>query len=276
MPRLSDLGALLRRVATLGSPAAEMAFYFALSFVPFLGLTAVAAVAWLPPEVGEPLAGALVRVFPHEAGLDAAAITHWVGSLRSSGWVALGLLLAGWSSFRFMAAGVRALATLGGAPRWDWSHRLRTTLSALYLMLLWMLALLTTSFVLLVAPGLEETLSERGWFGANAPTAAALSHVLAAAVLLLAIALTYRTIPGLAARGWRLWLMAALATAGWIGVATAARKVLPALWGGQSLYGALGSFVLFLLWCWANAWVTLACGLVAGKQQPKPGLEVQA
>ncbi len=61
--------------------------------------------------------------------------------------------------------------------------------------------------------------------------------------------------------------MAALATAGWVGVAEAVRKVLPAFAIGQSLYGALGSFVLFMLWCWANTWVLLACGLLAAPRR---------
>ena len=258
--------AVLQKLSELGRTAAEMAFYFALSFVPFLGLTAVAAIAWLPPELGEPLAGALAAVFPSEASLDPAALARWVGSTRRSGWVAAGVLLAVWSSFRFMSAGVRALAELGGADRLDLRHRLRSLVSALVLMILWLLALLTSSFVLLVAPGLRETLLATGWIAGRDLSVASLVRVLAAAVLLAAITATYRMIPGLGARGRRLWIGAGLATAGWLGVAEVARRLLPALWSGQDLYGALGSFVLFLLWCWANAWVILACGLLAGRK----------
>jgi uncharacterized BrkB/YihY/UPF0761 family membrane protein len=133
-------------------------------------------------------------------------------------------------------------------------------------MILWMLALLTSSFVLLVAPGLRETLLATGWIAGRDLSVASLVRVLAAAVLLAAITATYRMIPGLGARGRRLWIGAGLATAGWLGVAEVARRLLPALWSGQDLYGALGSFVLFLLWCWANAWVILACGLLAGRK----------
>jgi uncharacterized BrkB/YihY/UPF0761 family membrane protein len=265
MPRAWRPLTVLQKLSELGRTAAEMAFYFALSFVPFLGLTVAAAVAWLPTKVGEPLAAALIRAFPPEAGIDPAAITHWVGSARRSGWVAAGVLLAGWSSFRFMTAAVRALAELGRPGQWDWGHRLRSIASALLLTLLWMLALLTMAFVLLAAPGLRETLIASGWTAGDV-SLATLVRALALIVLLLALVATYRMIPGLGARGVRLWLGAGLATAGWIGVIEVVRRLLPEAWGEQSLYGALGSFVLFLLWSWANAWVVLACGLLAGRK----------
>jgi membrane protein len=260
MIRAPALVKLLRSLPALGSFAAEMAFYLALSLVPFLGLTAVAAVTWLPAKVGEPLADTLIRVFAPEAGLDPAAIASWVGSIHSSGWLAAGVLLAAWGSFRFMAACVRALASLGGGDPQDLRHRLRSIASALFLVFVWMLALLLLSFVILVAPALEETLGNDVLLGRDAPTATVLSRAMAAIVLLLAIALTYRAIPGLRARGWRLWLMAALATGGWVAAGWTVTRLLPSLWGAQALYGALGSFLLFLLWFYVDAWVLLVCG----------------
>jgi uncharacterized BrkB/YihY/UPF0761 family membrane protein len=256
---------LFDRLSSISSSAAEMAFYFALSFVPFLGLTAAVADTWLPGQLGGPLAAAMVAIFPREAGLDSAALARWVGSVHGSGWLAAGGLLATWSSFRFMAAGVRALAGFVRADLRDWRHRARRTLSAVFLMGLWMSALMVTSFVLLASPGLQETLVEQAGLGSHAPSVGVLAHALAAVVLWLTIALTYRAVPGLPTRGGRLWLVAGLATAGWTAVAWAATGVLPVLWTGKNLYGALGGFVLFLLWCWANAWVLLACALLAGR-----------
>lgn len=257
--------ALVRRWPRLGGPAAEMAFYFALSLVPFLGLTAVAAVTWLPAYLGGPLADTLIHVLAPEAGLDAAAIATWVRSIHSSGWLAAGVLLAVWGAFRFMAACVRALAGLGRGDPGNLRHRLLSIASAAYLVVVWMLALLLLSFVVLVVPALEGALGGDGLLGPQAPTAAALSRGLAAIVLLVTIALTYVAIPGLNARGRRLWLMAALATAGWFVAGWCVTSLVPSLWGGPSLYGALGSFVLFLLWSYANAWVLLVCGQLAGR-----------
>ena len=261
----SSFAAFLRRLPGLGAPAAEMAFYFALSLVPFLGLTAVAAVTWLPASLGGPLADTLIHVFAPEAGLDAAAIAAWVRSIHSSGWLAAGALLAAWASFRFMAACVRGLASLGRGDPGELRHRLLSMASAAFLVLVWMLAMLMLSFVVLVAPALKGALGADTLFGELAPTTAALSRAMAGVVLLVTIALTYVAIPGLNARGRRLWLMAALATVGWIVAGWGVTSLLPSLWGGQSLYGALGSFVLFLLWSYVNAWVLLVCGQLAGK-----------
>jgi uncharacterized BrkB/YihY/UPF0761 family membrane protein len=255
----------LKRFPALGRTAAEMAFYFALSFVPFLGLTVAAAVTWLPKQVGEPLAVTLVATLPPEAGVDTAAITRWAATARRSGWLAAGVLLAAWSSFRFMSAGVRALAEIGGTDRSTWRARLRSFGSAALLTALWMLVLLAVAFVLLAAPGLHETLVDTGIIGGDV-SAGTLVRVLALVILLLALVVTYRVIPGLGARGARLWLSATIATLGWIGVIELVRRLLRGMWGQQSLYGALGSFLLFLLWSWANAWVILAGGALAARR----------
>lgn len=264
MPAASRFAELLGRLSATNSFAAEMAFYFALSLVPFLGLTAVAAVAWFPPDLGGPLADTLIKDFAPQAGLDAAAISEWVGSIRSSGWLAAGVLLAGWGSFRFMAACVKALSSLAGGDRLDLRHRLRSLASALFLLFVWMLTLLLLSFVILVAPALEETLAQGGWLGRGTLSAGSLPRAMAVVVMFLAITLTFRAIPGLRARGWRLALVSGLATGGWIATGWVVTQVLASLWEGQALYGALGSFVLFLLWSYANAWVLLVCGQLPG------------
>ncbi len=258
----------LGRLSGTGSYAAEMAFYFALSLVPFLGLTSVAAVTWLPADLGGPLANTLIRSFAPEAGLDATAIGEWVRSLRNSGWLAAGMLLAAYASFRFMSACVRALSSLGGTAAYDLRHRVKSAASAALLVLVWMVALLLLAFVILVASPLEETL-ETNVFGRGAVPAATLARVMATLVLLAAIALTYRTVPGLGARGARLWAMAGLATVGWVVAGWGVTRLLPSLWQAEALYGALASFVVFLLWSYANAWVLLACGEIAGRSGPR-------
>jgi uncharacterized BrkB/YihY/UPF0761 family membrane protein len=262
MPRTLNTVDLLLRFSRTGSYAAEMAFYLALSLVPFLGLTAVAAVTGLPADLGVPLANTLIRVFAPEAGLDAAVISTWVRSIHGSGWLAAGMFLAAYSAFRFMSACVRALASLGGVEPRDLRHRLQSAASAAFLVVVWMVVLLLLSFVILIATPLEETL-QGTILGRFAVTAGTLSRVMAGVVLLVAIALTYRAIPRLQARGWRLWATAALATLGWVAAGWAVTRLLPSLWQAEALYGALASFVLFLLWSYANAWVLLACGQLA-------------
>ena len=261
MSLVSRFVELFRRLPAIGSFAAEMAFYFALSLVPILGLTAAAAVAWLPPEVGRPLADSVIRNLAPEAGLDAAAISGWVGSVRALG-LARGRCLARrlervpvhgrvregtGKAGRRRARGLASPASVdrechvppvgvdaGPAP-----------------------ALLSSSCI---APPLEETLDQGGWVARGTLSAQGLSRTMAALVLLLVIALTYRAIPGTQARGWRLWLVSGLAAGGWIAAGWVVTRLLPSLLQGQTLYGALGTFVLFLLWSYVNAWVLLFCG----------------
>jgi uncharacterized BrkB/YihY/UPF0761 family membrane protein len=250
-----------RRFWLCGSFAAEMAFFFALSLVPFLALTAIAAVSWLPAEVGVPLATALVHVFPAEASVDTAALNRFVGTARGGGWLAAGVLFALWTSFRFMVSSLRALGFLVTGRLGGWREGLRTALSGLLLMLVWMAALLGAAFGVLASPAIRASLRGLRHGVTGELAVRLLPHAPGVAVLLLAIMLTYLSIPGLSVRPRRAALTAALATAGWLVVAWAFTGLVPGLWQGRDLYGALGSFLLFLLWCYASAWVLLLGGL---------------
>lgn len=255
------------RLWLCGSFAAEMAFFFAMSLVPFLGLTAVAAVSWLPDEIGVPLATALVQVFPAEASVDAAALDRFVGSARGGGWLAAGVLLALWTSFRFMVSSLRALAFLATGRLGGWREGLRTVLSSLLLMLVWMVALLGAAFGVLASPAIRESMRDLHGGVTGELAGRLLPQAPGVAMLLLAIMLTYLAIPGLAVRPRRAAWTAALATAGWLAVAWAFTGLVPGLWRGRDLYGALGSFLLFLLWCYASAWVLLLGGLLTAARR---------
>lgn len=158
-----------RRAGTLtlaSAFAAQIAFFFALTLVPFVGLTAAAATSWLPPSLGGALADTLERVV---AGAEAARV---LATLRQ---VALGL------------------------------------------------------------------------------------------VLVLAMRVTYGFVPGLSRRVGRLWAGAAFAAGGWLASAWAFARLVPGLWRGRDLCGALASSLLFLLWSYANAWLLLLGGRVVGR-----------
>jgi len=241
-----------------------MAFFFALSLVPFVALTAMAAASWLPAQVGQPLAETLVQVFPREAGLDAAAIGRWVGSARGSGWLAAGVLFAVWTSFRFMWSCLGALGYLATGQRPGWRKGIVAALTALPLVAVWMLTALAASFGLLVDPAVRDSFDTL----ANVQLARLAEVTLPAApgvvMLVVALALTYRAAPGLGGRWPRLLGAASMTAAGWYAVGWGFTRLVPTLWQGQDLYGALASFVLFMMWCYCNAWVLLLGGLVAG------------
>lgn len=259
--RAAELG---HRLWLCGTFAAEMAFFFALSLVPFVALTAMAAVSWLPRQLGLPLAETLTTVFPPEAGLDHEAIARWVGSARGSGWLAAGVGFAVWTTFRFMMSSLGALGYLATGRMPGWRKGLVAALTAVPLVIVWMLTVMAAAFGVLFGAAVSDRL-------AGAPPDMLLrtaSVIVPAApimvMLVLALALTYRAAPGLEA-GWpRLLGAAALATAGSSIVAVLFTRLIPAMWQTKDMYGALASFLLFMMWCYWNAWVLLLGGLVAG------------
>lgn len=246
--------------------AAQIAFFFALTLVPFVGLTAAAATSWLPPSLGSALADALVEVFPAEAGLRDAAISRLPEVAHRSGWLAAAVLMAAWSSFAFMSTCVRALHALAGGPELGWRNRALTAAGSLLLVVVWMATLLAAAFLACLGPTLLDTLG-RVTSGADPTRAlAVLRQVALGAVLVLAMRITYGFVPGLSRRVGRQWAGAAFATAGWLASSWAFSRLLPGLWQGRDLYGALASFVVFLLWSYANAWLLLLGGQVVGRR----------
>lgn len=246
--------------------AAQIAFFFALTLVPFVGLTAAAATSWLPPSLGSALADALVEVFPAEAGLRDAAISRLPEVAHRSGWLAAAVLMAAWSSFAFMSTCVRALHQLSGGPELSFRHRALTAAGSLLLVVVWMATLLAAAFLVCLGPTLLDTLG-RVTSGADPTRAlAVLRQVALGVVLVLAMRITYGLVPGLSRRVGRQWAGAAFATAGWLASSWAFARLVPGLWQGRDLYGALASFVLFLLWSYANAWLLLLGGQVVGRR----------
>jgi hypothetical protein len=94
-------------------------------------------------------------------------------------------------------------------------------------------------------------------------------------VLFGAIFLTYRVVwqgDGLASD---CVLAALLASLGWIGASRGFALAVPVLWRATQLYGTLGSVVLFLIWAYVMAWVSMLGGFLlmpAGPRETDAGL----
>jgi len=254
--------AFLVRLSLLSAFAAELAFFFALAVVPFLGITLALAGRWLPPEVLHSAERVVVGVLPGEAGIDATEIAAWARG-AGGGWLSAGFLIAVWTSFRFMSTGMRALSflvvadPLAAPPRW------RSSLRAVLLLVVWMAALITTAVLIVAAPQVDElllTLPRHSELSVS--TWAALRAVLLGLILFVALALTYQAVPGLTAGGGRVALAALFASAGWFALGTGFSMAVPLLWQGTALSGTLASIVLFLLWAWGSGWIFLLGGLL--------------
>lgn len=110
--------AAMARLALLDSAAAEVAFFLALSLVPFVGIAIALVGGWLPVGLSASIGKVLRGLLPAESPV-AAEVLSWARSSASKGWLTVGFLLAFWSSFRFMSLCLHALGfcDAAGPPR---------------------------------------------------------------------------------------------------------------------------------------------------------------
>jgi membrane protein len=260
-------------LALLNSAAAEVAFFLALSLVPFVGIAIVLVGRWLPAGMSASVGRVLRAVLPAES-LVSGDVLRWAQSSASRGWLTAGFGLAFWSSFRFTSRCTHALTSMmTGDVRssaWTW----RSISRSLLLLGVWMAALLATALFLLVAPSIQRGLVELPALSdLSSWTFMAMRALLVPLVLFGAIGLTYRVVAGPRAGASRVVLAALLATLGWTGASIGFSFAIPFLWSAARLYGTLGSLVLFLIWTYVIAWLLLAGGLllsVSGRTR-RPG-----
>jgi membrane protein len=257
--------AAMARLALLDSAAAEVAFFLALSLVPFVGIAIVLAGRWLPAGLSASIGKVLRDSLPAESPV-ADEVLRWARSSASKGWLTVGFLLALWSSFRFMSLCLHTLGSMISgdvrSPSWTW----RSTARSLLLLAVWMVALVATALFLLVAPSVQ-----RGLLGLPAlsdlssSVFSTLRVLLVPGILFGAIWLTYRVAAGTLAGSFRVTLVTLLASLGWIGASLGFSLAVPVLWSAARLYSTLGSLVLFLIWAYFIAWILLLGGLLLAR-----------
>ncbi|HEY3205025.1 MAG TPA: YihY/virulence factor BrkB family protein [Thermoanaerobaculia bacterium] len=257
--------AAMARLVLLDSAAAEVAFFLALSLVPFVGIAIALVSRWLPVGLSASIGKVLRGVLPAESPV-AGEVLSWARSSASKGWLTVGFLLALWSSFRFMSLCIHALGSMiSGDVRssaWTW----RSTARSLLLLAVWMVALVGTALFLLVAPSIEHGLLGLPALSDLSPSVfTTLRALLVPGILFGAIYLTYRLVAATRVGSFRVALVALLASLGWIGVSLGFSLAVPVLWGAARLYGTLGSLVLFLIWAYLIAWILLLGGLLLAR-----------
>lgn len=259
--------AAIASLGPLDSAAAEVAFFLALSLVPFVGIAIALVSSLFPLDLSASIGKVLRGVLPAESHVSEEML-RWARSSSSKGWLTVGFLLALWSSFRFMSLCLGALSEMVSSDArpsaWTW----RSTARSLLLLAVWVVALVATALFLLVEPSIE-----RGLIGvpamSNLPPSsfAALRLLISAGILFGAIFLTYRVVAGTRVRSSRTALAALLATSGWIAASLGFSVAVPILWRSAQLYGTLGSLVLFLIWAYLTAWILL----LGGRLLARPG-----
>ena len=264
MTRTMDLArpkAAIARLVLLDSAAAEVAFFLALSLVPFVGIT-IALVSLFPVGLNASIGKVLHDVLPAESPV-AGEVLRWGSSSAGKGWLTVGFLLALWSSFRFMSLCLHAIGSMMSgdvrASAWTW----RSTARSLLLLAVWMVALVAMALFLLVAPSIQHgLLGLPALSDLSSSVFSVLRVLLVPGILFGAIWLTYRVAAGARVGSFWVALVALLASLGWIGVSLGFSVAVPILWGAARLYGTLGSVVLFLIWTYLIAWILLVGGLL--------------
>lgn len=251
----------MARLVLLDSAAAEVAFFLALSLMPFVGIT-IALVSFFPVGLSASIGKVLHDVLPAESPV-AGEVLRWGSSSAGKGWLTVGFLLALWSSFRFMSLCLHAIGSMmsgdARASAWTW----RSTAGSLLLLGVWMVALVAMALFLLVAPSIQHGLLGLPAFSDLSSSVFSILRVLLVpGILFCAIWLTYRVAAGARVGSFWVALVALLASLGWIGVSLGFSVAVPILWGAARLYGTLGSVVLFLIWTYLIAWILLLGGLL--------------
>ena len=256
--------ATLARLAPLESAAAEVAFFLALSLVPFVGIAISLAGWWFPQDLNASIGKVVRDVLPQGSPVAGEAL-QWASSSASRGWLTFGFLLALWSSFRFMSLCLHALGSIvSGDERSSWTWR--STARSLLLLVVWMMALVATALFLLVAPAIQRGMLALPALSRMSPSVfASLRALLAQGILFAAIWLTYGLVAGKGVGSLRVALVALLASLGWIGACLGFSLAVPVLWGTARLYGTLGSLVLFLMWSYLIAWILLLGGILLAR-----------
>ena len=252
------VSAAVHRFNLLAGFAAQLAFFLALTLMPFVAVTVTMAGRLLPLEVTGEIEQVLSDVLPPETHVDPADVFRWARSSAATGWLTASFFLAIATSFNFIATGLRGIrAAVTGEVKPD-DTPWRSTLSAALLVVVWTVTLLATALLLLLEPSVERgLLSLHELADVTISLVAATRVGVVAAMLFGATFLTYRLAPIPRVPAGRTVLAALLTPLGWLLVSNGFSKVVPELWGGAQVYGTLGSVVLFLLWAYLNAWTIL-------------------
>jgi YihY family inner membrane protein len=293
---------LVTKLDRLGTYASALAYCLVLSLIPFLVVTFTLASEFAPKSVDlaaayEDLltdilpAGSLVGP-PHPGGKDTALESaqgaanealngkaqsmsqvarlsgRIIATLKTSshrGLATIGFILAVYTSFNLMEQIVKTLIFIFDDPRrpaqWNWMVVVKTVV----LLFIWSFLLLLISFVSLVTPVIQNILGQlhlnsEYW---TAPLLVGRDLVMITA-LYGALFLTYYLVP---VKSYRLGVVrdgSLVASLGWVLCSIVFAHVLPNMWRTNTVYEALGSVVVILLWALVCSWCVIvgACWIV--------------
>jgi YihY family inner membrane protein len=260
---------LITKIDRLGTYAAALAYCIVLSMVPFLALTftfgmRIASEFAQSKIYAQQYAEVLNEIIPTDNPHGTEKIFEAIQQSSRSGFVALGFILAVYTSFNLMEQIIRTLLFIFDDPRrpqeWNWMRMVKT----IALLGIWMLLLLLISITAVEASVLHALL-ERFLF----PTLTqALVKVVQLAVVISALLgtffLTFSLVPDKRYKRNLVMEGSMLASGAWIASSLVFASILPQILKASAAYIALGSVVATLLWAQACAWSIIlgACWIV--------------
>lgn len=265
---------LSMKIGWLGSFAAALAFYFVMCLVPFLVVAMTLMGGLFSFDIGPQIATIIGEMIPPESRLDPQTILASVRKGSSSGLMTVSFLLAVWTSTNFMNELARAIHFIFAESMDDMSGGWVRRLKSLVLLLVWVLALIVTALLLVIAPIIEWHLSHLRFMSGLAMQSWSLAYYVVAFLLMYgAIYLTYRLVPS-RPLPWRLVCQGCwIAVIGWLGTSFVFAKIMPDIWQASAFKGALSSILATLVWAYACAWSLLlgACWIERWRPGSKRG-----
>jgi YihY family inner membrane protein len=282
---------LAPKVDRLGTYAAALGYCFVLSLIPFLLVTFTLGTKLTHLDLVQAYSDLLADILPGnlsvphshatEKGVEAdaeakadraravdfsARIMHTLERSSQGGTATkIGFLFAVYTSFNLMTQIVRTLLFIFDDHRrplvWTW----RIILKTITLFAIWMFVLLLMATCSILTPVIESLLQQLHleptlW---TKPLLIA-RNLIGMAALYGAFFLTYLLVPSKSYRLRQVRNGSLVAMCGWVLCSLLFAYVLPHLWQTNSVYEALGSVVIILLWSQACAWSVIigACWMI--------------
>ena len=283
--------ALAMKADRLGTYAAALSYGFVLSIIPFLVVTFVLATALTHLNLVESYSDLLTEILPSQpvqpltgpakkspdADLKAkhrtvaqvstlsGQIIHTMERSSHRGLASIGFLLAIYTSYNLMTQIVRTLLFIFDDPRKPQEWTPKVVVKTLSLLGIWALLLLVLAIFSVVTPVFRGLLQ-----GAHLDPQLWTNPLLwirdlvGFGSLFGAFFLTYRLVPTKRYALADIRNGSLVAAGGWILCSLLFANIVPNLWRANSVYQALGSIVIILLWAQACAWMVIigACWIV--------------
>ena len=278
---------LYAKADRLGTYSAALAFYFVLSLIPFLIVTATVTALVSPISVTSKYEDILRAVLPMESPADRQMIIGAVSQTSSRGLATFGFLIAVYTSYNFMMQIVRTLSFIFDNQRSAKPVGYRDYIKSFVLLLLWISFLVVICVSFVIIPTIHATIDSftiikdlQDQHLIRLPTSvipldvfSEVGDLVALITLLAAFFLSFTLVANQKFPIRVVFQAASVSTIGWIACSGLYVLVLQRVWSSNAIYGALGSLIAILLWGQSCAWAVIAGGCWIVRFSPPPKKE---